>query len=206
MMVLQPQVRNSMFEVIDYAMKHAPWMFPERIAPLLFMQLRLAEKLRQAKPGMLQQIELESTEGHELEFADATVVISETFTPAFKKIFPEVYSRVQRELADKDRLEEVLIEIFADFIQRWGTEFGEFQEHHLMDLNATCTEIVAGSNRRPVSNLVHLAPPATDDFKKNKLPEEILHSVEQELRLGRPESSPTEPAIDEEGRGPLIRL
>ena len=98
----------------------------------------------------------------------------------------------QRELADKDRLEEVLIEIFAEFIQRWGTEFGEFQEHHLMDLNATCTELIAGSNRRPVSNLVHLAPPATDDFKKNKLPEEILHSVEQELRLGRPESSPTE--------------
>jgi hypothetical protein len=25
--------------------------------------------------------------------------------------------------------------------------------------------------------------PATDDFKRNKLPEEILHSVEQELRL-----------------------
>jgi hypothetical protein len=105
---------------------------------------------------------------------------------SYKKIFPEVYQRVTEKLADKTRVEEALIEIFTQFLSRWGTALNQLEEYHLAELETVCDNVISEENRHPRSGLVTLGPPSSTDFRKTKLPEEILHSVEQELRL-RPE-------------------
>ena len=189
MTLLQPEVRKAVFGIIDTTMKTAPWMFPGTIAPLIFMQLRQAELLKQARPTMLKQIELESTPDYVLHFAENAIVVPEKFNLAFKRVFPEIYSRVQQELTDKSRTEEVLIEIFTAFLMRWGGDFDKLEDHHRNDLDAMCGERIEESNRVrhtgliTLGSLATLGSTSTADFRKNKLPEEILHSVEQELRL-----------------------
>jgi len=181
--ILDPKARKAIARVIRHTMDHASWMWPEIIGPLIIMQLRQVELLRQSRPAMLKQIELESAPGYQLKFAESFVVISEEFKNSYKKVFPGIYERTERGLSDPNRLEEILIRIFTDFLSRWGANLMRFEDHHIADLEATCDSVVAEDNRHSHRGLVMLSPPSTNDFRISKLPEEILHSVEQELRL-----------------------
>jgi len=80
-------------------------------------------------------------------------------------------------------VEEVLIAIFTQFISRWGVQLDRLEDYHVEDLEATCDAVVSEDNRHAHKGLVMLGPGVDGDFRKTKLPEEILHSVEQELRL-----------------------
>jgi hypothetical protein len=82
-------------------------------------------------------------------------------------------------------VEEALIEIFTQFVMRWGATLDELAEYHVSDMEATCDAVIAEENRHPHTALVTLGPAVSGDFRKTKLPEEVLHSVEQELRLRR---------------------
>jgi hypothetical protein len=183
LMALEPKARKAILRVIAHAVDHAPWMFPETIGPLIVMQLRQVELLRQGRPAMIRQIELESTPGFQLEYAESYFVIPETFAVSYKKIFPEVHARVQQALTDKTRVEEALITIFTQFLERWGGSLEHLEDYHTADLESTCDAVIADENRHPHTGLVMLGPAASADWRKSKLPEEILHSVEQELRL-----------------------
>ncbi|HLI86474.1 MAG TPA: radical SAM protein [Bryobacteraceae bacterium] len=189
--VLEPKARKAILRVIRCAMEHAPWMFPETLGPLIIMQLRQVELLRQGRPAMLRQIELESAPGFQLTLAESAEVIPENFPEAYKKLFPDVYQRVVEGLRDKNRIEEVLIEIFTQFVMRWGASLNALEEYHISDIEATCDAVLAEENSHPHTGLVTLGPPPSADFRKTKLPEEVLHSVEQELRLrpGRQEAT-----------------
>jgi radical SAM superfamily enzyme YgiQ (UPF0313 family) len=180
---LEPKARKAILGVIRHTMKHAPWMFPDTLGPLLIMQLRQVELLRQGRPLMIKQIEEESSPNFHLELADSMEVIPENFPAAYKKIFPDIYQRVMVNLIDKSRAEEVLIEIFTQFVSRWSSTLDQFQDYHVADLEATCDAVVAEENHHPQKGLVTLGPPLSADFRKSKLPEEVLHSVEQELRM-----------------------
>ena len=186
LLMLEPKARKAILSVVEHAVKHAPWMFPEVITPLIIMQLRQVELLRQGRPAMVRQIELESSSGYQLQFAQSVELIPPSFVASYKKIFPEVYQRVTEKLADKTRVEEALIEVFTQFLSRWGTALNQLEEYHLAELETVCDNVISEENRHPRSGLVTLGPPSSTDFRKTKLPEEILHSVEQELRL-RPE-------------------
>jgi radical SAM superfamily enzyme YgiQ (UPF0313 family) len=189
--ILEPKARKAILRVIRRAMEHAPWMFPDTLGPLIIMQLRQVELLRQGRPAMLRQIEIESAPGFELKLAESAEVIPENFPAAYKKLFPDVYNRVVEGLQDKNRVEEVLIEIFTQFVMRWGATLDELQEYQISDVEATCDAVIAEENRHPRTGLVTLGPAVSGDFRKTKLPEEVLHSVEQELRLrpGREEAA-----------------
>jgi hypothetical protein len=189
--VLEPKARKAILRVIRRAMEHAPWMFPDTLGPLIIMQLRQVELLRQGRLAMLRQIEMESAPGFQLRLAESAEVIPENFPAAYKKLFPDVYNRVMEGLQDKNRVEEVLIEIFTQFVMRWGATLEELQEYHISDVEATCDAVIAEDNRHPDKGLVTLGPAVSGDFRKTKLPEEVLHSVEQELRLrpGREEGA-----------------
>jgi PHP family Zn ribbon phosphoesterase len=158
-------------------------MFPEVIGPLIIMQIRQVELLKQGRPLMLKQIELESAPGYELKPAEASFVVPDAFAAAYKKVFPGIFTRVQQTLNNKARVEEVLIAIFKQFIERWGVQLERLEDYHVEDLDVMCDAAVAEDNRHSHTGLVMLGPGVDGDFRRTKLPEEILHSVEQELRL-----------------------
>lgn len=191
LMLFEKKARRAILRVIEAAVEHTPWMFPEVIGPLIVMQLRQVELLRQGRPAMVRQIELESSPAYQLTFAESSVIIPEGFAPSYKKVFPEIYERVQKGLVNQTRIEETLIEIFTQFLSRWGAQLDNMQDYHQADLESTCDAVIAEENRHPHTGLVMLGPPSTNDFRKSKLPDEVLHSVEQELRL-RPGREDTE--------------
>jgi radical SAM superfamily enzyme YgiQ (UPF0313 family) len=183
MTALEPKARKAIARVIRCTMENAPWMFPEVIGPLIIMQIRQVELLKQGRPLMVKQIEAEGAPGYQLRYAESSFVIPDEFAAAYKKVFPDIFNRVQEKLNNKARVEEVLISTFTQFISRWGVELDRLEDFHIEDLEATCDAAVAEDNHHSHKGLVMLGPGATSDFRKSKLPEEILHSVEQELRL-----------------------
>jgi hypothetical protein len=180
---LDPRASKAILDIVQHTIEHAPWMWPGKIVPLIAMQLRQIELLHKARPTMLEQIERESSPGFQLQFAERVIVIPEAFNATYKKLFPDFYSRVQEQLNNKTRVEEALIEIFTQFLTRWGGNLDRLEDYQHADLEATCDAVIADENRHPHIGLVTLGPLSTSDFRKSKLPEEILHSVEQELRL-----------------------
>jgi hypothetical protein len=181
--LLEPKARKAILDIVAHAMEHAPHLFPDRIGPLIVMQFRQRDLLNHARPLMQKQIEIESAAGLKLEPAEETFAISEKFNVAYKKLFPDMYKRVQERLTDKTLVEEVLIEVFSDFLSRWGTDWSQVEDYHRTDLEARCDAAIAKRNGAPLTGFVRVGPLTSENFKISKLPEEILHSVEQELRL-----------------------
>jgi radical SAM superfamily enzyme YgiQ (UPF0313 family) len=177
------KARRTLLDVVQHCVDTAPWMFPGTIGPILALQLRQVELLRHAVPRLKEEIEKESAPGYQPKLVEAPICVPMSFWGPYMKVFPDVYARVEKALHDKNRIEEVLIETFTQFLQRWGTGLEALKDFHLEDLYATCDHLVGEENRHPRTGLVTLSPRPTADFRRSKLPEEVLHSVEQELRL-----------------------
>src|SRR5262249_16834635 len=133
---LEPKARKAIARVIRCAMDNAPWMFPEVIGPLIIMQIRQVELLKQGRPLSLNQIGIESSPGYELKPAVPSFVIPDAFAAAYKKVFPDIFTRVQGTLNNKARVEEVLIGIFTQFVERWGVQLEQLESYHIEDLEA----------------------------------------------------------------------
>jgi hypothetical protein len=181
--LLEPKARKAILDIIAHAMEHAPHLFPDRVGPLIVMQFRQRELLKHARPLMLEQIEMESAAGLKLEAAEESFVVAEKFNAPYKALFPDIYKRVQEGLTNKTLVEEALIEIFTEFLSQWGTDWSQVEDYHRTELEALCDAAVATRNRAPLTGFVRVGPLSSDNFKITKLPEEILHCVEQELRL-----------------------
>jgi radical SAM superfamily enzyme YgiQ (UPF0313 family) len=180
---LSPKGRRTLLDVLQHCMDHAPWMFPDTIGPILALQCRQLELLRQARPRLLAEIEKESAPGYQPPLVESPICIPVAFWGPYMKVFPDIYERVEKGLNDRNRIEEILIQVFTQFLTRWGTGLEDLEDYHLEDLYATCDTLVSEDNRHPHKGLVTLSPRPTADFRRSKLPDEILHSVEQELRL-----------------------
>src|SRR5262249_22370267 len=74
--LMEPKARKAILDIIAHTMEHAPWMFPEFVAPLIVMHLRQVELLNHGRPLMLKQIEVEIAEGTKYEFAANSFVAS----------------------------------------------------------------------------------------------------------------------------------
>jgi hypothetical protein len=176
LIALEPKARKAILRVIRHTIQRAPWMFPETLGPLIIMQLRQVELLRQGRPLMVEQIERERAPGFEPQLAGSGEVIPENFPAVFQSQFGQVYARVAAQLEDQSRIEEALIEIFVRLLL--GGE-----QVSLDGLESVSSSVIAECNRQPRNGLVALGPRPSADFRKSKLPEEILHGVEQKLRL-----------------------
>src|SRR4029077_10295336 len=52
------------------------------------------------------------------------------FASAYRELFPEVYTRLYRNLPDRDLLPDAASEVFVDFLVRWGEGFTGVSERH----------------------------------------------------------------------------
>ncbi|MBI1927575.1 radical SAM protein [Candidatus Poribacteria bacterium] len=180
--VLEDEARYPVFSIIQHTREHAPFMLP-RVIRIIFMHLRQVSLLERVRVAIPKQIELESSPDFKPEFAQISFVLPESFKEPYKKIFPDIYTRVYQGLTDKSQVEESLIEIFTDFLTRWGNTFEQFEDYHQDYLDEICADVIAkGKGVFQIATLTQ-GDEEIPDIRKTKLADEILHCVEQEMRV-----------------------
>lgn len=93
------------------------------------------------------QSELEHLSIHGLPSLETTYFsVPEGFREPYKAIFPVVYDHVHKSLQDKSRKEIVLVDVFHDFLTRWGSGFELFEDYLQIQLMEICDQRIALEN------------------------------------------------------------
>jgi hypothetical protein len=152
------------------------------------------------------QIRLETSEEMKLQRERTVFFVPDSFRKPYKAIFPELYERVYRSLADKSRTHDALVEVIYDFLTRWGPSFQQFEEYHRTFLYEICDRTIAkeNSNLQVGAGENMGAGEAPDEMaglteakvatRLRRLADEVLRCVEQDLRSFQPQ--PAEPDLE----------
>jgi hypothetical protein len=86
-------------------------------------------------------------------------------------------------LTDQSQLPEALIEVFTDFLTRWGDGFTRMEDHHHVALVEIADRTIAQRNGEHTSRPVRFGEGVYDAKQlMNQLRIEVLKSVERNLR------------------------
>ena len=137
--------------------------------------------------------EMERLSTNGLPELESTVFsVSDSFRQPYTAVFPGVHDRVQHGLVDKGRTEGALVEVFYDFLTRWGSTFERLEEHHQVQLLEICDRIVAKENG--ASNQPEPLPPQPwvradvgstiriPDVSLRRMAADVLRCVDDEFR------------------------
>jgi radical SAM superfamily enzyme YgiQ (UPF0313 family) len=181
------EARRSAIRLFLYTRWRAPFMLP-RVMGMIARQYVETADLPFLREAIEAQIRLESREEFKLQFEPTVFFVPEAFKKPYKAIFPELHQRVYQGLIDKSRTHDALVEVIYDFLTRWGLTFEQFEEHHRAFLFELCDRTIAqeNSNLQPEEHMAagDVAIPDSD-YRRSRLPDEILRTVEQELRSFR---------------------
>jgi hypothetical protein len=194
------EARRVALRLMAYTLWRSPNMLPRTIR-LLWGQYLDAASLPTLLEAIDGQIRREREAEARLRPARTVFFVPEAFKKPYRAVFPELYERVYRDLADRSRVEDVLTEVIYDFLTRWGPSFEEFGEHHRNFLFELCDRSTSQVNERGEG-----APPdepLLEELSKEKtgmsagqaaiwmkrLADEVLRAVEQDLRALGPPSS-----------------
>jgi hypothetical protein len=181
---LDKEERRAVFNIINYTRSHAPFMLP-KVVSLILMQHGLASILPAMRETLLRQIELEASGDFKLDIAQGEIPIPPNFKKPYNGIFSEIHKYVYLALNDKSRTDEALIEIFTDFIIRFGNTFEQFDEHYLTFLFEIADRTIAKENNSVRNQFpVHIKNYYEElpDVRKTKLADDVFKGVEQTLR------------------------
>ncbi len=200
---MDKEARRSAIRLFLYTRRRAPFMLPNVMA-LIARQYTEAAELPFFREEIEAQIRLESSEGFKLEFEPTVFFVPEAFKKPYKDIFPALYERVSQGLIDKARTQEALVEVIYDFLTRWGPTFEQFEEHHRAFLFEICDRTIAKENSTmPVGVGEQVALGEVPDrlaglsggqtlIWLRRLGDEVLRTVEQDLRSFRPQPPASE--------------
>jgi hypothetical protein len=176
----EENARNAIFDIIRHTLRHAPFML-EKVIRYIALQYGERLQLQPLLEAIRQHIEDETTGTFKLKIAQGDILVPESFKEPYKEVFPEIYERVYTGLKDKSRTEEALIEIFTDFIVRWGQTFEKFEEYHRTFLFEIADRTIKKEDSALGDDFVDTRE-NLPNFKNNRLADDILKYVEQELR------------------------
>ncbi len=180
---LSPEARRAISNIFLHTLEHAPFML-EKMAGFIFMQISEVAMMEAIQRGLPRQIELEKSGTIKLEINRSDILVPESFKEGYKKVFPEIYQRIHEGLLDKDRVEVVIVEVFADFLTRWGKTFERFEEHHRVFLVEIADRTIEKENGVAKERSSPSTSPDYPDIKRlGRLSNEVLKHVEQELRV-----------------------
>jgi radical SAM superfamily enzyme YgiQ (UPF0313 family) len=170
--------------IIRNTLREAPWMLG-RVFSVIATQYIQAAYLPLMRDRLEKDLEMERTEDLSLRIDRPEVVVPEGFCKVYEAVFGETLIRLQSDLIDGTRIGDALVEVFTDFLLRWGATLDEFSEYHseflreLVGRTAARMNAGAGSGHAtgidPDSEAGRHVPP--------NLAAEVLKAVEQELRL-----------------------
>jgi len=176
------EARGYIRDMLEYALQHAPSML-EKVMGLIIRQYGSASSLPVLREVVNQQIEIEASSGL-LKIPQVEFLVPDSFKEPYKEIFPEIYKYVYLNLKDKTRTDEALIEVFTDFLLRWGQTFEKFSDYHRTFLFEIADRTIAKRNRiiDDQSAAIEQSQEEILDIQKTRLGDEIIKYVEQELR------------------------
>ena len=177
------ETRRTTIRIIRHTRRNAPFMM-RRVLGLIGLQYSRLDMLRSVRKALLERIALEESADFKLEIDLSNSIIPDKFKKPYQQIFPEIRRRVYEDLTDKTITEETLIEVFIDFITRWGQTLDSFTDQHRDSINELVDRIVTRQNS--LAKGVTSGPTSGDgtfsNTKNTEIAEEVLKAVEQELR------------------------
>jgi hypothetical protein len=177
------ETRRATLRIIRHTRRHAPFL-QRRVFGVIGMQYSRRAMLQSVREALCRRIELEESEGFNLEIDKADIFIPDNFQKPYREILPHIHERVYQGLGDKTRTDEALVEIFGSFIIRWGQSLDAFSDHHKSFLTELADRTIAKLNSVTKGASSTTTPRAdhAPDVNKTGLAGEILKAVEQELR------------------------
>ena len=189
------KARDAIFDIIRHTIRHAPFML-DKVMRLIVHQYGEYILLQPFLEAIHQQIEAEISGAFKPEVARGNIFLSDNFKKPYREIFPDIYKYVYIGLKNKTRTDEALIEVFTDFIVRWGQTFepkveavGErseqFEDFYRTFLFEIADRTIEKENKALEDESIVLLQDSDEefpDFKRNRLADDILRYVGQELR------------------------
>jgi radical SAM superfamily enzyme YgiQ (UPF0313 family) len=205
---MNKEARRSAIRLLIYTRRRAPFMMG-RVMGMIGRQFIEAAELPFLRESIETQLRLENDGQFQLELEPTVFFVPEAFKKPYREIFPVLYARVSEALIDQSRLQNALVEVLYDFVTRWGSTFEHFEEHHRVFLFELCDRTVAKENNNISAGQaeeggldgvgVGMAAGGSTPTAVwlRRLGDEVLRTVEQDLRVfrGEPPTTASEAAV-----------
>lgn len=194
-LITNKEARRASRHLLTYTLVRAPFMMG-RVMGLIGRQWMDRKNLPSILKTIDEQIRKENTK--ELHREQRLFFIPESFKKPYKGMFEEMYNRVYERLHDKSRTPNALVEVLHDFLTRWGPSFQRFEGYHREFLSEISDRTIAKENKYYESavDIEMKAGEITSGFtgltsrqapqNLDRLANEVLRNVEQEMRTFRP--------------------
>jgi radical SAM superfamily enzyme YgiQ (UPF0313 family) len=191
--VTDPKAGPAIFDILSHTRQVAPFML-RKVVGLVLQHLGAAEMSVHLQAALDKQIAMENAiPSYEPYIDRRPILIPDGFEAGYKTVFPSLYQKVVDHLADQSQLPEALIEVFTDFLTRWGEGFTHMEDHHIVALNEIADRTIAQRNEEQATSRVVRFGEGVYDAKQlmNQLRIEVLKSVERDLREHYGSSGPS---------------
>ena len=194
---MDKNARRAAIRLLLYTRRRAPFMLP-RVMAMVARQYTEAVELPFLREEIEEQIRLESREAFMLQPEPTVFFVPEGFKRPYRDLFPTLYERIAQGLREKTRIQAALEEVIYDFLTRWGPTFEQFEEHHRVFLFEICDRTIAKENATLPAGGGEVGtgpdrPTGRSDGQTQvwlrRLGDEVLRTVEQDLRSFRPPPS-----------------
>jgi len=199
--MLDVKAQTVIFQLMGEVTAKAPWM-KEVIAVIVLRQAGNKRGLQRMIDSLHEQIERESAPDFELKIIDAMPRIPLGFKEKIQReAFPRSLEWLVERIDDARLVANGLIQVWRDFLIRWGETFTDIEDYHYEHLRELCDRTGEQANSGILSDggiradITNLSPSRMRQFTT-----EILVSVEQDLR-GEPKMA-TVPLSAPKGRSP----
>lgn len=180
---LDEEPRRIVKEVLQYTFLTAPYMM-EKIVSAVFRFGGSVLGLPSLSTEMQEQIDREAAPGYAPTVVNTIPSIPEGFRKPYQwEVFPKTYEWLQEGLADERFLAAALIEVWKDFLVRWGETFKAFEDYHEVYLRELCDRAIELGNEGALGGaVVNGGVGLRGGVELRRLAGEILVSVEQDMR------------------------
>jgi len=192
-MMLDAEAQAVIFELMAEVNQKAPWL--KEAAAFMILWNAGTKSGTQRMAGFLEErIALESSEGFELPIVKRKPLIPDGFQEKIRRdAFPQTLHWLVERLDDVRLVPNGLIQVWRDFLIRWGETFTTLEDYHLEHLSELCDKT---SERAKAGQLadggIQAKVDHLTDQQMRQFAGEILVAVEQDLR-GEPQATTLPP-------------
>jgi hypothetical protein len=181
--LLDWRTRRILLALLAQTYKQAPFMIPT-VARIILRQFGYAyTNTHKFREVVQQQIDLEASGKIQLELSKYEPPVPESFRQPYKDIFPELYQKVYRELKDKGSTEEVMVNVFTEFLQHSETNADSASGDYKNDLMKLTDQALLQKRGHSIDSDPPPSEEAMPNLKRSHISDEILKAVEQELLI-----------------------
>jgi radical SAM superfamily enzyme YgiQ (UPF0313 family) len=174
---------RTMEEMLEHTFAVAPFMVNRVFAALFANDYQRRSRSLYTEEQFREVVAAER--GGKVVYDDTPLPVPAPFASAYRELFPEVYTRLYRNLPDRTLLADAASEVFVDFLVRWGEGFTGASERHYQFLRELCDRTCAKLSGQPPETFVAVedgdAVPMAE-IRRTRLADSVLKNVVDEMR------------------------